>query len=90
MSTYSTGSLENAIKILFGGKGWYYYRNVMGSLPVIGSVYTSMDRLAYMEDYMANRGLDWSNIQYPTMTMGYQGVSGLTNFVSSNIERLYK
>ena len=68
----------------------YYFESVLGGLPVIGAYFTARDKVAYMEDYMRNRGLDWSNIKYPTMTHGYSGVAGLTSFVSSNIERLYR
>lgn len=68
----------------------YYARAVIGGLPVIGDVMEAWDKARYMDDYMENRGLSYSDILYPSMTIGYQGVAGLTNFVSENIVRLYK
>lgn len=68
----------------------YYAKAVLGGLPIIGPFFQAFDKINYMDDYMENRGLDWSSVKYPSMTVGYQGVSGLTNFVSSNIMRLYK
>ena len=45
--------------------------------------------MRYMEDYIENRGLSWSDIKYPTRTQGMQGVGSVLNYVSRNIERLY-
>lgn len=67
----------------------YYFGAIMSGVPVVGSVYRAIDSVSYMDDYMRNTGLSYSDILYPTRTAGY-GVSGLTSFVSSNIEKLYK
>lgn len=68
----------------------YYLRSVVSGIPIVGDILRAQDRVRYMDDYLDNRGLSYSDILYPSMTVGYQGVSGLANFVSSNIERLYR
>lgn len=84
------GTVDTLIRMYGGPKAWYYYRSVMSSLPIFGSLYKGLDNMAYMEDYMDNRGLNWGDIKYPSRTVGAQGVAGAVSFVSSNIERLYK
>lgn len=59
------------------------------NIPVVGDVLKAVDTVRYYDDYMDNRGLTWADVEYPTR-LGSSGFSGLTNFVSSNIERLYK
>lgn len=55
---------------------------------------TARDNSAYMRDYLHNTGLDWSDIKYPSRTVGW-GSSGnvgrsAVNFVSRSIHRLYR
>ena len=59
------------------------------NIPVIGDVFRAVDTMRYYDDYFANTGLSWSDVRYPTR-LSSSGFSGLTNFVSKNIERLYK
>ena len=68
----------------------YYMESVLSGIPGVGAFYSARDKMRYMDDYMANRGISYSSVKYPSMTVGYQGVSGLASFVSSNIERLYR
>ena len=68
----------------------YYFGAIVSGIPIVGNVYRAMDSINYMNDYMANTGVSWTSIKYPTRTAGYSGVSGLTSFVSSNIQRLYR
>ena len=72
----------------------YYLQGILSGLPLVGpafnAYYSTRDKVKYMDDYMSNTGLDYADIQYPTMTAGYQGISSGMNFVSSNVERLYR
>lgn len=68
----------------------YYIRSFVSGIPIIGDFLEAQDKVRYMDDYVKNRGLSYSDILYPSMTVGYRGVSGLANFVSSNIENLYR
>jgi len=75
---------------------WSYYLKAIeaGRNPLYRNLVSFVDHVRYMDDYMTNRGLSYKSIRYPSMTIGWQGVSSATsntlNFVSSNIERLYK
>lgn len=59
------------------------------NIPVIGDVLKAVDTMRYYDDYMGNRGLTWADVEYPTR-LDSAGFRGLTNFVSSNIEKLYR
>lgn len=71
-----------------------YWRNWAGyigsSLPVLGGFLRSRDNWNYIDDYMRNRGLNWSNVKYPSRVVGASTSGYGLNFVSSNIESLYK
>lgn len=71
-----------------------YWRNWAGyigsSLPVIGGFLRSRDNWNYINDYMSNRGLSWSDVKYPSRVAGASTSGYGLNFVSSNIENLYK
>lgn len=64
----------------------FYFADV----PFVGSVVRAFDQSNYYSDYMRNRGLSWSDVQYPSLMRGSGGVGSGLNFVSSNIERLYR
>ena len=66
-------------------KSVYFASNI----PVFGNVFRAVDTMRYYDDYMANTGVSWSDVRYPTR-LNSSGFSGLTNFVSKNIERLYR
>ena len=70
-------------------KHQYMVKTMVAGLPVIGDLYRSYDNMRYMEDYIENRGLSWSDIKYPTRTQGMQGVGSVLNYVSRNVYRLY-
>lgn len=69
----------------FVNQGVYLASNI----PVLGDVLRAVDTMRYYDDYMSNSGLSWSDVRYPTR-LNSSGFSGLTNFVSRNIERLYR
>lgn len=55
---------------------------------------STRDSLNYWNDYFANTGLTWADVKYPTRMYGF-GNSGSTvksavNFVSRNLNRLYR
>lgn len=71
-----------------------YWRNWAGyigsGLPVIGDFIRSRDNWNYINDYMSNRGLSWSDVRYPSRVVGASTSGYGLSFVSSNIEKLYK
>lgn len=67
----------------------YRQQSFLAGLPIIGSYYSSRDNTQYLSDYMRNTGLDWSDLKYPSRTVGW-GNSGQINFLSSNVKKLYK
>lgn len=67
-----------------------------GFLPMLGAYYSARDKTKQMDDYMANRGINWSDIKYPSSTLGYYGYSSYgsigstaVTYVSNNLGRLY-
>lgn len=71
-----------------------YYLEAAMSNGLYGSLRKFKDAQRYMDDYLSNRNMDYSDIRYPSMTVGYQATANMSNdvlnFVSSNILRLYK
>lgn len=65
------------------------FRYIASGLPGIGPVIQAQDNWNYINDYMENRGLSWSDVKYASR-LGNSGSSGIMSFVSSNIERLYR
>lgn len=74
-------------------RGQYYAQSFLGgAVPLIGGYYSARDNVAYMDDYMASRGLSWSNIKYPSNTVGWSGGSALGHSamsLSKTVTRLY-
>ncbi len=72
--------LDNQIRLFLSGA------------PVVGGMVRAEDNWRYTNDYLRNRGMDWSDVKYPTrlpsMPVFNSLASGL-NFVSKNIEHLY-
>ena len=68
----------------------YIVDTTLGGLPFVGGVFRSMDNVRYMDDYLRNRGMSYSDILYPNRTAGAQGLGASMNFVSKNIVRLYR
>ena len=67
----------------------YMARSMLTGVPVLGDFLKAQDRMAYMDDYLRNRGLNYNDIRYPTLTMG-GSMGGMVSYVSSNIRRLYR
>lgn len=71
-----------------------YWRNWAGyigsSMPILGDFIRSRDNWNYINDYLDNRGLSWSDVKYPSRVVGASTSGYGLNFVSSNIENLYK
>lgn len=64
---------------------------IASGLPVVGDVIDLYYGYKRTSDYLRNTGMSWSDIEYFGSGMtGAHGVGSLFNFVSSNIERLYK
>lgn len=71
-------------------KGAWNQANYLASgLPVVGGLFTTVDNYRYYNDYLKNRGLDWSKVVYPAR-MSAGGYGSALNYVSSNIRRLYE
>lgn len=98
-------SVQDALYALYGSQGKpspellerqamleYRAQAFLAGFPIIGTMLQARDNWNYMYDYMTNRGLSWSDIEYPTRTVAGvdRSAVGALNFVSSNIERLYR
>lgn len=67
----------NALDLLMGGQaGKNEWKWNLASLPVIGDFYKWQDANNYWADYAVNRGIDWSQAQYPTMMRGAGSAAG--------------
>lgn len=67
-------------------------RLFLSGAPVVGGFIHSEDNWNYMNDYLRNRGMDWSDVKYPSRLPSVNplgGLQGMLSFVSSNIENLY-
>lgn len=91
------GSTPDALRKVFGTSDaevsayWTNWAKYIGSsLPFIGGVIRSQDNWNYINDYMENRGLSWADVKYPSRVVGASSAGYGLNFVSSNIEKLYR
>lgn len=82
-----------ALRSIFGPGADSSYRNqaryIASELPGIGPIVKAQDNWNYINDYMKNRGLSWSDVRYASRLVS-SGAGGILSFVSSNIERLYR
>lgn len=63
--------IGKALNLIAGGDaGKNEWKWNAASLPFVGDFYKWQDSNNYWVDYFANRGLDWSKAQYPTMLQG--------------------
>lgn len=87
---YYAGKPVDALESIMGISRDDHYRMkyLIAGLPVIGSTMNALDNTRYMDDYISNRGLSWSDKKY--WTSGATGIGSTVNFVSSNIKRLYQ
>ncbi len=68
------------------------FQAMVSDVPVIGDVLQWQQKNEQMQDYLDNRGFDWSNMKYPALHgLGVGSVVRSANsFVSKNIEKLYE
>lgn len=68
------------------------FQSMVSDIPVIGDVLQWQQKNEQMQDYLDNRGLDWSDMKYPALQgLGVGSVVRSANsFVSKNIEKLYE
>ena len=68
------------------------FQSMVSDIPVIGDVLQWQQSNQKMQDYLDNRGLDWSDMKYPALQgLGVGSVVRSANsFVSKNIEKLYE
>lgn len=69
--------------------------NDLSGIPIIGDLLMADQRHEKVEDYLNNSGMDWSDVKYPVLLDAgqynlYSSARSTTNFVSKNIDRLYK
>lgn len=69
--------------------------NDISGIPFIGDLLQADQQHEKVEDYLQNSGMDWSNVRYPVLLDAgqynlYSSARSTTNFVSKNIDRLYK
>lgn len=63
----------------------------MSGIPIVGDFIRASDNIRAMDDYMGNRGLSYSDVQYPTRTVGSgygSATSGLIS-LSKTVSKLY-
>lgn len=62
----------------------------VSDIPGVGNFLKTSDRQRSMADYMANRGIDYGNVKYPTLTVGGtdSSVSGAM-YLSKTLFSLY-
>lgn len=68
-------------------------QSMLSDVPVIGDVLQWQQSQEKMQDYLDNRGMDWSDLKYPALQtqLGLGSVVRSANsFVSKNIEKLYE
>lgn len=69
------------------------FQAMMSDVPVIGDVLRWQQSVEKTQDYLDNRGLDWSDVKYPALQREYGLGSVLrsaNSFVSKNVENLYR
>lgn len=64
-------------------------RLFLSGAPIVGGMVRSEDNWNYINDYLNNRGIDWSDVKYPSRTVGMP-IRGMLSFVSRNIGHLYE
>lgn len=88
----SVGNLASVFGMSDASKNRFSY--MFSSLPVIGDFMKASDNYQYMNDYLDNRGMSWSDMKYPTRQSGSgygsSSLRGSYNFVSDNIKYLYR
>lgn len=68
-------------------------QSLVSDIPIIGDALQLQQRHEQISDYLDNKDMDWSDVKYPAL-LGGTGVGRLAknakNFVSNNVENLYK
>lgn len=63
---------------------------LLSGTPVAGDLLGLRDNYQWMLDYLTNRGMTWGDMKYPGRESAGRGAWSGVNFVSKNIERLYR
>lgn len=75
---------------------WKYH---MSGVPFVGDFIRAGDQTRYFNDYLRNRNIDWSKVQYPSLNIGagsYLGAGANVvygtgyAYVSKNLMSLYR
>ena len=90
-------SLKSDLEALYGhvyghlsDRSRYYLDSFARGIPGVGSALVAQDNLRYMDDYLRNRGMSYSDIRYVSRTSGAQSLGSSVNYVSKNVEKLYR
>lgn len=86
-----TVGIDNYLHVVMGDDEWARMKWLMSDAPLVGPLIRLSDNINYWTDYFKNTGLSWSDVLYPSRLAG-SGAGGYStlNFVSSNIEKLYR
>lgn len=68
-------------------KKWEY---LFSHLPGYGEWVRARDNYNWMVDYLKNNNMKWEDMLYPSKASGSGSGADLLNFMSRNVERLYK
>ena len=68
--------------------------SMLSGVPIVGDIWKAMDQYKQTEDYMDNRGIDWTDVKYPALVntgsnYAYNVINRGTSFVSDNVKSLY-
>lgn len=70
--------VRKKLEYMFGGV------DIFGFRP-----FQAGEQYRYMDDYLRQRGLSWSDVKYPSLARGAGSMSGLFNGSARAISRLY-
>lgn len=87
--TNRTGGYTDKDAIAFRNRFLYH----VADIPILGNIAHAFDSDAYISDYLHNRGLDWSDLAYPTMNKGAGAGGNVANALwhtsEHSLNRLY-
>lgn len=67
------------------------FRYATADIPILGDINKAIDSLNYANDYLANRGISWDDVKYPTMMKGAgNGFYSAFRASDKSVEDLYK
>lgn len=66
------------------------FRYMFGDLNIFGiQPFKMYDSMNYMNDYLKNRNLSWSDMKYPSLSFGAGGAGSSFSSNTKAIERMY-